>query len=80
MRFVSILWLFLSMSPSFATDIAVGGSLIEIPTPVGFAPVVAEMTEVSELQRHFVPAGNEQLAIFIDENEVSEALSGGSPL
>lgn len=65
---------------AFATPIEVGVVTVEIPPPPGFARVIPEMTEVSELQQHFVPPTNVQFAAFIPEADVPEALAGEVPL
>lgn len=65
---------------ALATPVQIGGTSIEIPTPRGFARVVPEMSQVSELQKHFVPPTNDQLAAFIVESDVPQALAGEIPL
>lgn len=76
MRPVQIILLLMLVSPSWAYEVKVGRELIEIPAPSGFVRVVPEMKEVDEFRKHFVPPTNEQLAMFIAEEEGPKALAG----
>ncbi|NLA69147.1 MAG: hypothetical protein GX856_13075 [Gammaproteobacteria bacterium] len=69
----------LAPAMALAAPVRLGGTTVEVPAPVGFVAVVPGMTAVSAFQHHFVPPGNVQFALFIDEADVPEALAGGIP-
>lgn len=77
---IALLALLLAISfTGAARQFAVGGTQIEIPTPAGFVRVTPEMTKVNDLVRHFVPATNEQLTLYIAEADAPAALAKDLP-
>ena len=81
MKRTQMIALLLIVAPAIgiAGSTQVGNSAIDIPAPLGFARVIPEMTEVSELQQHFIPPTNQQFAAFIAESDVPQALAGEVP-
>ena len=62
-----------------ASDIQVGDVQITIPSPEGFSPVTPEMAPLFEMQKHFVPASNQEFVAFIAEENVPIAMAGDIP-
>lgn len=81
MKLIQKIALLIIVAPTLglASPIKVGSTTIEVPVPRGFALVIPEMTQVSELQKHFTPPTNEQFAAFIAESDVPQALAGEIP-
>lgn len=74
------LMLLVSLSgPARATVIDVGGSMIEIPDPRGYAAVTRKMTALFELQKHFVAPSNVEFVSFINAADLPMALRGEVP-
>ena len=79
---INLILVFALLVPSSAISAApvmVGTTQIELPAPAGFARVVPEMKDVSELYELFVYPGNQQLIVFIPEEDVAPALAGEIP-
>lgn len=59
--------------------ITIGGTLLVIPPPGGFAPVNSEMAAVSRFLDTFVPPTNTQHGTFISSGQIESALKGEMP-
>ena len=71
----------LALIPSvvLALDITVGATRLSIPAPAGFAPITGDMKPYAEMAKKFVPATNEQFALFVPAAEAALAARGGIP-
>lgn len=79
MRLIIQLFLLLMPVTSLASSIDVGGQGIEVPTPLGYAPVTSGMSGLYEAQNIFASPANEKYITFIPEALVPSALRGEIP-
>src|ERR1039458_563200 len=64
---------------SIATTISVGGTLINIPAPPGFAALTPDMGRLYDYQQKFVAPGNEEFVEFVPEATIPAASKGDLP-
>lgn len=63
----------------FAVDVTVGYTQLSIPTPEGFSLLTSEMKPYAEISKRFVAETNEQLALFLPNDDIALAAKGGTP-
>jgi hypothetical protein len=71
---------FLIPTACWSSAVSVGGTLLEIPNPPGFAAITLQMTTLYRLQQRAASQGNQVLMCFIAESEIPKALKDEMPL
>jgi hypothetical protein len=79
MRLLCLALLLVVPTVSWATEISIGGVLLDIPNPNGYTPVTQQMTLMFDLQKQFVSPTNELLLAYVPERDVSALLSDNIP-
>ncbi len=72
--------IFLITGSAYAGSFSVGGTVVDIPSPEGFHQVTSNMDVVYRLSQQMTDPVNDQLAYYISEKDVPNAMSGGTPL
>jgi hypothetical protein len=63
----------------WSNPVSVGGTIIEIPNPPGFAAVTPQMTTVHQLLQNFVAPEDEGTVFYIAESDIPKALNNEMP-
>lgn len=79
MKSYLIVLLFFIPTTGWSSPINVGGTVLEIPNPPGFAELTPQMNTVYQLQRQLVAPNNEQFVAFIAESEIPRAIKNEVP-
>lgn len=64
---------------ALAIDIDIGGTMLVIPAPDGYAQVTDDMQPYADLAKRFVPPQNQQFAVFLAKDDVALAADGEVP-
>jgi len=70
---------FLIPVTGWSSPISIGGTVLEIPNPPGFAAVTPQMTTLFRLEQQFVAPSNEHFISYIAESEIPKSLNDELP-
>ncbi len=76
---IALLFFLAPAAVSSAETVSIGGTVIEIPSPPGFAAVTPKMATLYDIRKKFVPPNNEEFIAFIPEEAIPIALRGEIP-